>query len=62
MTDQMGAFHTVKDMATRLKVVPKTILRWIEQGDLVAHRFNGRIRVSEADLQAFLRRHRGREQ
>ncbi len=61
MTDRMKAFHTVKDMATLLKVVPKTILRWIERGDLVAHRFNGRIRVSEADFQAFLRRHRGRE-
>ena len=61
MTDQMEAFHTVKDMANLLKVVPKTILRWIERGDLVAYRFKGRIRVSEADFQAFVRRHRDRE-
>jgi excisionase family DNA binding protein len=35
-------------------VVPKTIHRWIAAGDLIAHRLNRRIRVSEADLQAFI--------
>jgi excisionase family DNA binding protein len=50
--------YTVDELSALFGVVPKTILRWIERGDLVAHRFNRRIRVSEADLQTFIRVHR----
>ncbi len=61
MTGSAEPFYTVVDLAKLLKVCTKTVLRWVKRGDLLAHRFNGRIRVSEADLQAFLRRHRGGE-
>jgi excisionase family DNA binding protein len=47
-------FYTVAELAEMLHVVPKTIHRWIAAGDLVAHRLNRRIRVSEADLQTFI--------
>ena len=50
--------YTVADLSARFAVVPKTILRWIERGDLIAHRFNRRIRVTDADLQTFIRLHR----
>ena len=53
---QHGAmrFYTVAELAKMFGVVPKTIHRWIAAGDLVAHRLNRRIRVSEADLQTFI--------
>jgi excisionase family DNA binding protein len=47
-------FYTVAELAKMFGVVPKTIHRWIAAGDLVAHRLNRRIRVSEADLQTFI--------
>jgi excisionase family DNA binding protein len=53
---QHGAmrFYTVAELAKMFGVVPKTIHRWIAAGDLPVHRFNRRIRVSEADLQRFI--------
>jgi excisionase family DNA binding protein len=50
--------YTVDELSALFGVVPKTILRWIERGDLIVHRFNGRIRVSETNLQTFIRLHR----
>ena len=47
-------FYTVAELAKIFGVVPKTIHRWIAAGDLIAHRLNRRIRVSEADLQTFI--------
>ena len=53
-----GTFHTITELATILKVHPKTVLRWIERGALVAHRFEGTIRVSDADYKTFVRSRR----
>jgi excisionase family DNA binding protein len=47
-------FYTVAELAKIFGVVPKTIHRWIAAGDLVAHRLNRRIRVSDGDLQTFI--------
>lgn len=46
---------TIEQVAATLQVNPRTIRRWIEAGDLVTHRFGRGYRVSEADLQAFIR-------
>ncbi len=58
MNDSAEPFYTVADLADLLHAVPKTVLRWVGRGELVVHRFNGRIRISESDLQDFLRTHR----
>jgi excisionase family DNA binding protein len=50
--------HTLKQVAEQLQVSTKTIRRWIGDGALVAHRFGRQLRISDADLQAFIRLHR----
>jgi excisionase family DNA binding protein len=49
---------TIKEAAECVGVCDRTIRRWIEKGLLVAHDFNGLVRISEADFQAFLAAHR----
>jgi excisionase family DNA binding protein len=50
--------HTLDQVAERLQVSTKTLRRWIAAGDIVAHRFGRQLRISEADLSAFIRLHR----
>ncbi len=49
---------TVAQIAEMLRVNPRTVRRLIAAGDLVAHRFRGCLRITEADLRAFLAIHR----
>jgi excisionase family DNA binding protein len=51
-------FFTISDVAESLRVSIRTVRRWIDAGELTAHRFNGVLRISDADLHAFLARHR----
>ena len=51
-------FFTVAEVAERLGVSTRTIRRWIENLDLIAHRFGRAVRISERDLQAFAAIHR----
>jgi excisionase family DNA binding protein len=44
--------------AESLSVSTRTVRRWLDAGELIAHRFNGVLRISDADLHAFLARHR----
>ena len=44
----------VDDVAERLQLSVKTVRRSIDRGELVVHRLGRRLRVSEADLAAFL--------
>ncbi len=46
---------TIPDVAEQLQVSEKTIRRWITSGDLIAHRIGRQLRISESDLQAFIR-------
>ena len=55
--DQIG-FFTIAEVAERLRVVTRTVHRWIKSGDLVAHRRGRVVRIAESDLKAFLARHR----
>jgi excisionase family DNA binding protein len=47
-------FFTIAQVAERLQVATRTVRRWIEAGDLVAHRLGGAVRIAESDLWAFL--------
>ncbi len=52
-------FVSIKDVAEQLGVSTRTVSRWIETGELVAHRFGRLVRVGEIDLQRFLATRRG---
>jgi excisionase family DNA binding protein len=45
-------------LAEALDVSPRTVRRWIANGDLVVTRVHGVIRVADDDLRAFLALHR----
>jgi excisionase family DNA binding protein len=47
-------FYTVEEVAERLGVTGKSIRRWIDQGVLPFHKFQGRLRISEEDLLAYV--------
>jgi excisionase family DNA binding protein len=49
---------TIEEIANRLGVCTRTVRRWIGKGSLIAHRFNGLVRISEADFRSFLVAHR----
>lgn len=51
-------YYAIKTVAEALEVSPRTIRRWIANGDLAVHRVNGVVRVAEGDLRAFLAVHR----
>jgi excisionase family DNA binding protein len=51
-------FFTVKQVAEALAVSTRTVRRWIESGEVVAHHLGGAVRVAETDLKAFLAAHR----
>jgi excisionase family DNA binding protein len=46
--------HTIKQVAARLAVSPRTVRRLIAQGALPVHRIGRAVRVSEDDLARFL--------
>jgi excisionase family DNA binding protein len=46
-------FFTIQEVAERLSVSTRTVRRWIDNGELVAHRIGG-VRIAEGDLRAFI--------
>jgi excisionase family DNA binding protein len=51
--------YSVEGVAEQLGVSSKTVRRWIAAGELPVHHFGRQLRISEADLAAFIaqRRH-----
>jgi len=47
-------YLTIQGVADQLDVSARTVRRWIESGDLVAHDFGRLVRVGENDLGAFV--------
>ena len=52
-------FYGVEFVAEQFGVSKKSVYRWIDAGVLHFHKFQGVLRISEEDLQAF---HQGRPQ
>jgi excisionase family DNA binding protein len=51
----MSGWLTVAAVADELEVSPRTVLRWIERGDLAAVRLpGGRLRIAQAEVDAKL--------
>ena len=55
---QVDEFLTNAEVAERLKLSERTVRRWIESGDLKAHKIGGCVRISYRDFANFLERHR----
>jgi excisionase family DNA binding protein len=53
-------FYTIAQIAECVDVSARTVRRWIENGNLVAHRIGSLVRIAEADFQTFLATHRDR--
>lgn len=51
-------YYSIQTVAEALEVSGRTIRRWIDRGNLVAHRPGGVVRIAEDDLRAFLALHR----
>lgn len=51
-------FFTIGEVAERLCVSRRSVRRWIDAGDLIAHRIGGIVRIAESDFRAFLAVHR----
>ncbi|WP_423890321.1 helix-turn-helix domain-containing protein [Bradyrhizobium sp.] len=51
-------FFTISEVAEMLRVSTRTVRRWIDSGQLVAHVVVSVVRIAESDLRAFLALHR----
>jgi excisionase family DNA binding protein len=51
-------FLAIPEVAEQLGVSTRTVRRWIENLELIAHRFGHAVRISERDLRAFIAMHR----
>ena len=51
-------FHTIEAVAEALDVSTRTVRRWIDRRKLIEHRFGRAVRISDADLRAFIALHR----
>ena len=47
-------FHRVKSIADELDVSEPTVMRWIERGQLTAHKIGSTIRIADNDYRSFL--------
>jgi len=53
-------FYTTQEVSDSLSVSRRTVSRWIEREDLIAHEFGRSVRIADDDLRVFLARRRGR--
>ena len=57
MTDRQSQSErllTIKEVAEHLRVDPKTVRRWISDGQLAAYKLQREWRISDRDLRKFL--------
>jgi excisionase family DNA binding protein len=47
-------FLTITDISALMSVSTKTVRRWIERGELHAHRIGNLLRISQDDFSAFV--------
>ena len=45
---------TVEEVAERLKVTPRTVYRWIDDGKLKALKIQGIVRITEDEYSQFI--------
>jgi excisionase family DNA binding protein len=47
-------FYSIVQVADLLGVSPRSVRRWVTTRELLAHRFGRQVRISDADLRAFI--------
>ncbi len=52
-------FFTLADLANRYDVSVRTVRRWVDAGEMIAHRVGRQLRVSAEDLKTFEKLRRG---
>jgi excisionase family DNA binding protein len=52
-------FYTIQEISDSLDVCPRTVRRWIDSRELIAHGLGRLVRVADDDLRIFLARRRG---
>jgi excisionase family DNA binding protein len=55
----LPSFYTIQEISDALDVCPRTVSRWVERGELIAHGLGRLVRVAEDDFRIFLARRRG---
>jgi excisionase family DNA binding protein len=50
----ISRLRTIREVAELCRVSVRTVRRWIDDDELVVHRFGRRVLVADEDLQAFL--------
>jgi excisionase family DNA binding protein len=50
-------YFSVKAIAERLDISPRTVHRWIKSKELAVYRLGGAVRISEVDLKRYLAAH-----
>jgi len=55
---ELVRFFTVAEVAELLHVSARSVRRWVQNFELVTHRFGSAVRIAESDLKAFLAMHR----
>ena len=65
MQVMQSTYYTLPEVAERLKVSRRTVYRWVQSGELSAHKLGPdkpgvEWRIGEDDLEGFLEAHRGR--
>jgi excisionase family DNA binding protein len=53
-------YFTVEEVADRLRVSHMTVYRWIKAGKLGAYKLGGEFRITEQDIERFLKAQRFR--
>ena len=48
-------FNSLKKVADRLEVSLSSVRRWVKAGELPVYRLGGQLRVSDPDLELFLK-------
>ena len=54
-TDLSHRLLTIQNVADILQVSQRSVRRWLDAGDLVAHRIGRQWRISQGDLGAFIK-------
>ena len=60
MAELPQEFYTVKELAKLLRVTEMTIYRLVKRGELPAYHIGRAMRFRRDDIEAFLKRHRVR--
>ena len=56
--NSLPTLYSIREIADHIKVSDKTVRRWIDQGRLPVHRIGRQLRISQPDLDVFIRTRR----